>query len=137
MIPMIDLLVACIAFLLITAVWAKTGAIEARHDRARGTDAPGIEPEPAVEALRINVGADLISIARNGADQEQIPRGVEARARLERALQARRLAEPSTREVWISADSTVAFDDIARVMDVVNGVWNANGAHRTLAIRVL
>ena len=33
MVPMIDLLVSCIAFLLMTAVWVQTGAVEAQQPR--------------------------------------------------------------------------------------------------------
>jgi len=44
MVPMIDLLICCIAFLLMTAVWVQTGAVQVTQPR--GAPAPDSPPNP-------------------------------------------------------------------------------------------
>lgn len=131
---MIDLLVACIAFLMVTAVWAKTGAVEAHHRPQGRSDGPIVEPLDDDQVLSVHIlrGGD-VSVGRTAADELRVSARRDPSS-LSRVFQQRRLAEPRTAVMQISADATTSFADIVQVMDVANGVWNVPGSHSPLAI---
>jgi biopolymer transport protein ExbD len=125
MIPFIDLLVSLIAFLLMTAVWVQSGALAAEQPRTGPTD-PTESPPPVVDQLRVELAGDVFRVGTNAANITPIPRGAGELDRLRAALRAHR-TQLSSREVWVQPDSTVHFNDVARVMDAIYEVWG-NGA---------
>lgn len=133
LIPMIDLLVACIAFLLVTAVWAKTSGVEAHHHPQRAADGPIVDPLPPEEVLNVHLRPGEVTVANTAADAQRVPYRGDPTA-LAEVFHARRLSGQRTHILQISADDTTAFADIVQVMDVANGEWNGPGAHNPVAI---
>lgn len=122
MVPMIDLLVSVIAFLLMTAVWVQTGAVQATQPRTSPSVDP-VPPPPASE-LKIAISSAGLRVAATAADARDIANGPARLDELRAVLAARHRADARQREVWIQPDSTVRYDDIVRVMDVVYDVWS-------------
>lgn len=121
MVPMIDLMVACIAFLLMTAVWTQTGALHAQQPVHHASDEP--VPVPVQERLKITVSPDSLRVGVNAADVQSIT-GPDQLGQLRRVLAARRVNDPIARAVSVSPDSSVPFDQVALVMDAVYDVWS-------------
>lgn len=121
MVPMIDLMVSCIAFLLMTAVWSQAGALRAEQPVQRASDEPTVSPSQ--ERLKITVSPDGLRVGVNAADAQTIT-GADRLGQLRRVLAARRAHDPMARAVSVSPDSAVAFDEVASVMDVVYDVWS-------------
>jgi biopolymer transport protein ExbD len=130
---MIDLLVACIAFLLVTAVWAKTSSVEAHHHPQRAMDGPIVDPLPPEEVLNVHIRRGEVTVANTMADEQHVPYRGDPTA-LAEVFHARRLSGQRTHILQISADDTTAFADIVRVMDVANGEWNGPGGQNPVAI---
>jgi biopolymer transport protein ExbD len=120
MIPMIDLFVAMISFLLITAVWTSTGQVQAQQP-SRPTDSPDLTP---TEQLRITLSPTGLRVGHNAADMHEIAAGHDQLQHLRDRLGEIRRADASGREVWIEPDSAVNYNDIIRVMDTVYDAWN-------------
>jgi biopolymer transport protein ExbD len=118
MVPMIDLLVSCIAFLLATAVWVQTGALQSRQPK--GTDGG---PEPPAEHVLITIGTDAVRVGRTEADAQTIPAGPRQLEALQAALHAQRASGRIVQEVWIQPESAVGFDPVAKVMGTVQDAW--------------
>ena len=123
MIPMIDLLVAMIAFLLITAVWSSTGQVRAQQP-SRPSDSPA---PPSSEQLRITVSPTGFRVGHNAVDMQEIAAGHDGLAQLRAKLGEIRQTNTSEREVWIEPDSAVNYHEIIRVMDAVYEVWGRAG----------
>lgn len=124
MVPMIDLLVSTIAFLLMTAVWTQTGAVRAAQPSSR--DAPTTAP-PATDQLRVVVSPTGYDVGRNAVDMQHVAAGPTALASLRGILGERRRADPTAREVWVQPDAAVEYEQVVRVMDAVYDAW-AQGA---------
>ncbi|MFO0651797.1 MAG: biopolymer transporter ExbD [Polyangiales bacterium] len=119
MVPMIDLLVSTIAFLLMTAVWTQTGAVRSTQPRTQPSDNP--ITAPAEDQLRVVVSPTGFDVGRNALDMRHLDTDLRA---LRAELDARRRADPSTRDVWIQPDAAVQYDQVVRVMDTVYDAWS-------------
>ena len=122
MIPMIDLLLSVIAFLLMTAVWVQTGAIQAQQP----TSARGEPPPPAEPQFKIMISAGVIRVGASEADAQQIEIRNDNFDGVRTALARYHSVNAAQREVWIQPDSAVSYNDIIRVMDTVYEVWGAS-----------
>ena len=135
MVPMIDLLICCIAFLLMTAVWVQTGAVQATQPR--GAPAPDSPPNPEQQdQLKIQISPTGLQVGVNAADMRQIGRTPQRFTELKTLLEARRQANQQNREVWLQPDSVVHYDEIIRVMDRVYSVYGSP-TRNELTIRFL
>jgi biopolymer transport protein ExbD len=134
MVPMIDLLISVIAFLLMTAVWVQTGAV--RSEQPRG---PAGSPEPAVEHLKIAITATGFRIGMTAMDMRDIARSPQQLDALRTMLTEWHRANATEQDVQIQPDSTVPYNEIIEVMDAVYDVWNRGRPAReplTAAVRV-
>ncbi len=135
MVPMIDLLICCIAFLLMTAVWVQTGAVQASQPRA--APSPDTPPNPEQQdQLKIQISPTGYSVGVNAADMQPIGRTPQRLTELKTRLQARRQANQQNREVWLQPDGAVDYQEIIRVMDVVYEVYGS-AARNEVTIRFL
>ena len=136
MVPMIDLMVSMIAFLLMAAVWSESGTVRAQQPRATA-DAPTIPVEDNV--LRVVVSPTGIAVGRTAGDLHGVGHTARDDDALRRALAEHRRADPTLRNVSIQPDSAVAYDDLIHAMDVVYDVWNdgpARPRHRDERVNV-
>ncbi|MFO0628714.1 MAG: biopolymer transporter ExbD [Polyangiales bacterium] len=134
MVPMIDLLVSCIAFLLMTAVWVQTGAVEAQQPRGQPSQPQESPPEPQ-EQLKIQIQQSGLRVGTNAADMRDL-QGEQRFDELVNVLRQRLQANQQNREVWLQPDSVVHYDEIIRVMDRVYSVYGSPTQNQ-LTIRFL
>ncbi len=122
LIPFIDLLLCCVMFLLVTAVWNQLASVEANLD-GPGNVRDMTDPSPHVP-LSVRVLADGYLVASGLGDETRIPRSEETSydlLALREHLAARRQVAPNEDAVVVSADDGVAYADIVQTMDVLTG----------------
>lgn len=114
LVPFIDLLLCCVMFLLVTAVWNRLAAIESVMNR------PG---DPAATAasdddppLRIMLHAESLELSSEVGERVRLARDAEMTA-LREALRGRDVRQ----EVEVIADDGLAYAEIIGVMDAVIG----------------
>jgi biopolymer transport protein ExbD len=142
MVPMIDLLISVIAFLLMTAVWVQSGMLQASQPRgAPSADTPPNTDPP--QQLKIVLAPDgALQVGVNAAAMQSIAVGPRKLEELRTKITEHRRAFPSQNEVWLQPDTQVKYNDIIEVMDVVYEIWGANRPpnqpiHETVTIRFL
>ena len=122
MVPMIDLLISVIAFLLMTAVWVQTGALQAAQPR--GAPTPDQQPDPnQQDQLKIQITESGFHVGITQTDNRDIVAGPTMMEDLRRLLRERHTANQQQHEVWIQPDSTVHYNQIIEVMDVIYEIW--------------
>jgi biopolymer transport protein ExbD len=127
MVPMIDLLVSCIAFLLMTAVWVQTGALQAAQPR--GAPTPDQPPPPdQPDQLKIQISRSALRVGLTASDTRDVQAGPRKLDELRQILGERHRTNAQQREVWVQPDSDVTYNDIVEVMDVVYEVWGEGRA---------
>lgn len=122
MVPMIDLLISVIAFLLMTAVWVQTGALQAAQPRGAPTpdSQPPAEPQ---DQLKIMINPSGLRVGLTASDTRDIANSPRKLDELRNLLSERHRTNAQQREVWLQPDSAVTYNDIIEVMDVVYEVW--------------
>ena len=121
MVPMIDLLISCIAFLLMTAVWTQIGAVQAQQPR--GAPAPDQPQDQPQDQLKIQISPTGLRVGVNATDMRDINNGPQRYDELKRMLDERHRANAQNREVWLQPDGAVPYQEIIRVMDTVYEVF--------------
>lgn len=121
MVPMIDLLISCIAFLLMTAVWTQIGAVQAQQPR--GAPAPDQPQDQPQDQLKIQISPTGLRVGVNATDMRDINNGPQRWDELKRMLDERHRANAQNREVWLQPDGAVPYQEIIRVMDTVYEVF--------------
>lgn len=121
LVPFIDLLVCCICFLLITAVWSQMARIEV-NQKGRGTAGKKTEDEPKTMQQKITliVGEDGYTVTV-GADRTPIPKrgdagyDTEALAKSLREIKSR-LTDKN--DLTVAVEDGVLYQYIVEAMDV-------------------
>lgn len=141
MVPMIDLLISVIAFLLMTAVWVQTGVLQAAQPR----NAPSPEtsqPQEQQDQLKITVNQTELRVGLSAADNRVIADGPNQIEELRNELRRRHQQNPTNHEVWLQPEQAVIYNKIIEVMDVVYEIWGEGrspGTHirDTVTVRFL
>lgn len=123
LVPFIDLLLCCVMFLLVTAVWNQLARLNANQQ------APGQPqqdtPPPPVDQIKVilqvqqtgyilaSTAGDSTAIPKNG-DQYDIEE-------LHNKLQERHRMEPNRRDITVAPEDGVLYKDVVSAMDVVIG----------------
>ncbi len=123
MVPMIDLLVSCIAFLLMTAVWVQSGSLQAQQPH--GAPAPDQPQDQPQDQLKVQISPTGFRVGLNQTDMRDISSGPTRFDELRRMLTERQQANQQNREVWLQPDAAVAYNEIILVMDVVYEVFHS------------
>ncbi len=120
LVPFIDLLLCCIMFLLVTAVWNQLGKMEA-HLNSPGPSGDITAPPPEEFPITVHVTANGFRVGSAIGDRSEIPRAGEGYdlAGLGEHLAARRRLAPNEHEAILSADDGVAYHDIVATMDAL------------------
>lgn len=122
LIPFIDLLLCCIMFLLVTAVWNQLSAIQANAPGGTSSTEP-IDDVAQVLPLIVRVTAEGYTVGSDAGDQLVIARADERYdvAALSEHLAARRRVAPNEHRVVVTADDGVAYADLVTAMDTLVG----------------
>jgi biopolymer transport protein ExbD len=121
LIPFIDLLLCCVMFLLVTAVWNELASHEAVQE-VPGEKRPD---DPPVEKLRLllHVGAEGYVVSSTAGDSIRVPKidGAYDEAALGERLRSYRDGLPDQHAITLVADDGVIYDDVMQAMDVATG----------------
>jgi biopolymer transport protein TolR len=112
-VPFIDLLSCCLAFLLITAAWTQLGRLQVAQ--ASG----GVGPPPADElTLTVTITEQGFTVAEGNARLD-IPRtgAVYDVATLYARLQDIRSRHPTQQTITVAAEDAVAYDTLVATVD--------------------
>lgn len=123
LIPFIDLLSACICFLLLTAVWVQVGSIDVKQ--AVGGQAASDTPKKPT--LWVNMGANG-EVSLNVQDTNKIPaklqklavKGVDGKmdfAQIDVAINELKTLEPELRTALIQPQAQSVYEDMIALMD--------------------
>ena len=127
-VPAIDLLSCCIAFLLYTAVWTQIARLQVQQ---LGTGAPETEQSDPQKQLLVTLamgerGFNLSTSAGLSLDIPMLGRGQDGAARYDLKVLAEKLKQlksenPETAAVTVSAEDTVNYGDLVQVIDACVG----------------
>jgi biopolymer transport protein ExbD len=123
LIPFIDLLSACICFLLLTAVWVQVGTLDVKQ----AVGGQSASETPKKPTLWVNMGAGG-ELSINIQDTEKVPtnlrkfvvKGLDGKANyadLEGALIELKTFEPNLRTALIQPQAQSVYEDMIALMD--------------------
>ncbi len=127
-VPAIDLLSCCIAFLLFTAVWTQISRLQVQQ---LGTGAP--EPPPAEQQKSLIVtlamgerGFSLSTSSGTSLDIPTLGRAPDGQIRFDLKSLGEKLKQlksdyPDTSSITVSAEDTVSYGDLVQVIDACVG----------------
>jgi len=127
-VPAIDLLSCCIAFLLFTAVWTQISRLQVQQ---LGTGAP--EPEVTEQQKQLMVtlamgerGFNLSTSAGTSIDIPALGRGAQNEVRFDLKALGENLKQlksgfPDASSITVSAEDTVSYGDLVEVIDACVG----------------
>ena len=116
LIPFIDLLVCCICFLLITAVWTQLAHIEVQQKTGGRSEVVAPQPLERVavlvgdEGYTLVVGSQRQLIAMKGAAYDTTS--------LVTALKRVRRSVPGRSEITVAAEDGVSYKHLVRALDI-------------------
>jgi biopolymer transport protein ExbD len=123
LVPFIDLLLCCIMFLLVTAVWNKLARLEINQQQP-SSQAP-LDSPPPEEQIRLFLQIKNTGYVLAATDGTNIPidkagdeYDLEA---LREKLRDRRNQEPNRRDLIVAPEDGVLYSDVVAAMDVVVG----------------
>ena len=122
LVPFIDLLLCCVMFLLVTAVWNQLARLNANQQQP-GQQAPN-EPPPEEKIKDIlQVQASGFVIASTAGDRIEIPKSGDAydMEALREKLQERKRLEPNRKDLVVAPEDGVKYSDVVASMDMVMG----------------
>jgi biopolymer transport protein ExbD len=135
LVPFIDLLLCCIMFLLVTAVWNKLARINANQQQP-GRDAQIDQPQEEHIRLFLQVkNTGYVLAATDGTNIEVPKAGDEFDVSgLREKLRERRQQEPNRRDLIVAPEDGVLYEDVVAAMDIVVGEGSedmclSDGAH--------
>ena len=120
LVPFIDLLVCCICFLLITAVWTQMAKIDVSQGQS-GSAAEKTEDKPPEMKVKIVilVGEDGYTITA-GAERLVIPKKgkVYDTDRLGKQLRDIKVQQPNKNDLSVAVEDGISYKYIVQAMDV-------------------
>ena len=122
LVPFIDLLLCCIMFLLVTAVWNKLARIDANQQQP-GRDAEMTEPEEENIRLFLQVRANGYAITGTDGTNVEIEKVNDEYdlSTLRERLAERHERDPERRDMIVAPEDGVLYEDVVAAMDAVVG----------------
>jgi biopolymer transport protein TolR len=122
LVPFIDLLLCCVMFLLVTAVWNQLARLDANQQQP-GQQAPNEPPPEEKIKVVLQVKSTGYVIASTAGDRVEVPKvgdkyDVEV---LREKLQERKRLEPNRRDLTVAPEDGVFYEDVIAAMDTVVG----------------
>jgi len=122
LVPFIDLLLCCVMFLLVTAVWNQLATVQA-HQQTATPDTPASTPPPPAEPrLVLLVQQSGYVLASEVGDRVDIPKNgdrYDLEALHDRLSERQRIEHRDS--LIVAPEDGVAYQQLIRTMDVVNG----------------
>lgn len=123
LIPFIDLLLCCVMFLLVTAVWNQLARINVNQQipgQPQQADQP--PPEERVKLI-LQLQSSGYTLASTAGDRIPIPKNGDAFdvTELRNKLQERKRLEPNRRDIIVAPEDGVQYTDVVEAMDIVVG----------------
>ena len=117
LIPFIDLLLCCVMFLLVTAIWNETGSVPTALTNEGGAE-DFVEPR---EALILQVAQTGFVLASTAGDRIEVPThdGELDFAALEQRLEERRRIQPDVPPVKLQPDDDITADALVATLDAL------------------
>ncbi|MFW5876610.1 MAG: ExbD/TolR family protein [Myxococcota bacterium] len=120
LVPFIDLLLCCLMFLLVTAMWNELAMLESHGVPPDASDVTAPAPD-ATNEVRLHVGRDAYRIGTTAGDRVRLAnvagrRDVQALATRLRAMRS------WSAIVVVTADDGVEYRDVIQTVDVATGV---------------
>ncbi|MDD9941581.1 MAG: biopolymer transporter ExbD [Myxococcales bacterium] len=120
LIPVIDLLLCCVMFLLVTAVWNQLARIDANQQQP-GQNAPDQPPPEEKIKLVLQVSSTGYVLSSTAGDRVEIPKVADAydESELRAKLKERHQMEPNRKDLVVAPEDGVLYGSMIDAMDVV------------------
>jgi biopolymer transport protein ExbD len=122
LVPFIDLLLCCVMFLLVTAVWNQLARLNANQQQP-GQQAPNEPPPEEKIKVILQVQANGFVISSTAGDRIEIPKSGDGydMEGLREKLQERKRLEPNRKDLVVAPEDGVHYEDVVASMDMVVG----------------
>ncbi|MFM2416450.1 MAG: hypothetical protein RL385_1173 [Pseudomonadota bacterium] len=124
LVPFIDLLLCCVMFLLVTAVWNQLARINANQQQPGQPqqDQPPPEQDPKIKLI-LQVQSTGYVLATSAGERTAIPKNGDAYdvEELVKKLKERRELEPNRKDITVTPEDGTRYEDVVKAMDVVVG----------------
>lgn len=122
LVPFIDLLLCCVMFLLVTAVWNQLARIDANQQQP-GQQAPDQPPPEEKIKVVLHVQASGYVLSSTAGDRIEIPKSGDTYddEMLREKLQERKRLEPNRKDLVVAPEDGVIYADVVKAMDIVVG----------------
>lgn len=124
LIPFIDLLLCCVMFLLVTAVWNKLASLDAHLDGPGQPESEMVQPSPDDLPLTVRIDHEGYFLSTGLGDETRIPLQAEGSwdtVALREHLQQRHDLDPNDARVIVTADDGIEYAQMVEAMDVFSG----------------
>lgn len=121
LVPFIDLLSCCLAFLLMTAVWNTVARMNVAQKGMGQAGQSDDKPPEATVSLTLFIDKDGFNFSKSTGESTAIPlKGEEYDyARLGEVLKEAKTAYPDKNDITVKSDDSVIYDKVVTAMDVV------------------
>ena len=122
LVPFIDLLLCCVMFLLVTAVWNQLARLNANQQQP-GQSAPNEPPPEEKIKVILQVSATGYVLSSTAGDRIEIPKSGDQydMEGLREKLQERKRLEPNRKDLVVAPEDGVRYEDVVASMDMVVG----------------
>jgi len=133
--PLMNIIIALIPMLLLSAVFLEVKVIETSLPRDADASAAAAQPATPPLDLAVHVRGDVYVIEGHGVSPLLVPRRAGAASpdsvaalQLSQALRAITAAHPDTKDVRIVAEARTHYQEVIALMDVARAAGLANAA---------
>lgn len=123
LVPFIDLLLCCVMFLLVTAVWNRLARLDANQQVPGQPNQMDQPPPEETIRLYLQVTQTGFTIASTAGERIEIPKAGDEydTETLRTRLMERRDAEPNRRDLIVAPEDGVMYEDVIVAMDLAVG----------------
>ena len=119
LVPFIDLLLCCVMFLLVTAVWNQLAQLEANQQIPGNPNPSDPPPDPGIQ-LYLQITGTGYAITSSAGERIDIPKNGEVydMDALRTRLEERRASEPNRHDLIVAPEDGVMYEDVIAAMDM-------------------
>ena len=123
LIPFIDLLLCCVMFLLVTAVWNQLAQLEINQQQPGQPDESPIQEQEERVKLILQINSSGYVLGDTAGVSHTIPLAGESydRGELRTKLDERKRTEPNREDIILAPDDGVRYEDVIHAMDEAVG----------------